>query len=388
MERKHQFIPSAFDRLEDRVVLSTYRGSSVVVSGLHPRQNVLNRHQTAVAAEVNQAFTSFQNDYDQARATYFASIVNQPSASTATTNAFTLYTTQRVSLLAQQLISSFLQYKPGTAQQHGQPSTLQALINHRIIGINGGPHRRLAGEFAADDHPTGRDVGTDRHALLAEPGQCHRGGPGRHPQRRGHPQKWGLRQHVRDLPDSEAIDNPPQHGGIFSSGTIPHSRVSPRTRLDIVGASLCADGAIPAMDFFWRSVKRVRETRRSQGSGSRRTLAAWVQQLERRELLTLTPIPASVNLTAGVLPSTPVAVGSFLDSDTTATISNFTASINWGDGHTTAGTILPTPTAGRFDIDGTNLCTPNTYPVAITVIDFQAGIRRRSTAPPSWPIRP
>jgi hypothetical protein len=36
----------------------------VVVSGLHPRQNLLNRHQTAVAAEVNQAFTSFQNDYD------------------------------------------------------------------------------------------------------------------------------------------------------------------------------------------------------------------------------------------------------------------------------------------------------------------------------------
>ena len=137
MERKRRFVPSAVDRLEDRVVLSTYRGSSVVVSGLHPRQNVLNRHQTAVAAEVNQAFTSFQNDYDQARATYFASIVNQSNPSTATTQAFTLYTQQRVSLLAQQLISSFLQYKPGTARQHGQPSTLQVLITHRIIGING-----------------------------------------------------------------------------------------------------------------------------------------------------------------------------------------------------------------------------------------------------------
>ncbi len=137
MERKRRFVPSVVDRLEDRVVLSTYRGSSVVVSGLHPRQNVLNRHQTAVAAEVNQAFASFQNDYDQARATYFASIVNQPNPSTATTQAFTLYTQQRVSLLAQQLISSFLQYKPGTAQQHGKPSTLQVLINHRIIGING-----------------------------------------------------------------------------------------------------------------------------------------------------------------------------------------------------------------------------------------------------------
>ncbi len=139
MERKHKFIPSAFDHLEDRVVLSTYRGSSVVVSGLHPRQNVLNRHQMTVVAEVNQAFSSFQNDYDQARATYFASIVNESTASTATANAFKFYTTQRVSLLAQQLISSFLQYKPSTARQHGQPSTLQVLINHRIIGINGEP---------------------------------------------------------------------------------------------------------------------------------------------------------------------------------------------------------------------------------------------------------
>ena len=193
MERKHKFIPSAFDHLEDRVVLSTYRGSSVVVSGLHPRQNVLNRHQMTVVAEVNQAFSSFQNDYDQARATYFASIANQSTASTAMTNAFKFYTTQRVSLLAQQLISSFLQYKPSTARQHGKPSTLQVLINHRIIGINGEPDRWLAGEFAADDHPAGRDVGTDRHALLAEPGQCHRGGPGRHAEWRGHPQKWGLR---------------------------------------------------------------------------------------------------------------------------------------------------------------------------------------------------
>ena len=140
MERKRRFVPSSVDRLEDRLVLSSYRGYSVVVSGLHPRQNVLNRHQQTIVAEVNQAFTSFQSDYDQARATYFASIANPSSVSAATTDAytaFTLYTTQRVNLLAQQLISSFLQYKPSTARQHGQPSTLQVLITHRIIGING-----------------------------------------------------------------------------------------------------------------------------------------------------------------------------------------------------------------------------------------------------------
>jgi hypothetical protein len=119
MKRRKGFIPSGFDHLEHRVVLSHYRGSSVVVSGLHPRQNVLNRHHMTVVAEVNQAFSTFQTDYDQARATYFASILNQPSTSTAATQAFTafkLYTQQRVSLLAQQLVSSFLQYEPATAR--------------------------------------------------------------------------------------------------------------------------------------------------------------------------------------------------------------------------------------------------------------------------------
>ncbi len=138
MKRNHQFSPSAFDHLEARVVMSHYRGYSVVVSGLHPNQNVLNRHQMNVVAEVNQAFTSFQNDYDQARGTYFASIANQASASAATTQAFTLYTQQRVSLLAQQLISGFMQYKPSTARPHGGKPSLEVLINHRIIGINGG----------------------------------------------------------------------------------------------------------------------------------------------------------------------------------------------------------------------------------------------------------
>ena len=125
------------------------------------------------------------------------------------------------------------------------------------------------------------------------------------------------------------------------------------------------------MDLFWRSVKRVRETRRSQGSGSRRTLAAWVQQLEKRELLTLTPIPASVNLIAGVLPSAPVAVGSFLDSDTTATISIFTSSINWGDGNVSPGTITQSSTnPSLFLVSGTNLyASQGTYTITISVND-------------------
>ena len=95
MKRNQGFVPSVLDRLESRIVLSkTTQGLSVVVSGLSPHLKAINREQQAFSAEINQAFSSFQSDYDQARATYFASIQNQTSPTAATTNAFTLYTTQ------------------------------------------------------------------------------------------------------------------------------------------------------------------------------------------------------------------------------------------------------------------------------------------------------
>jgi hypothetical protein len=138
MKRKRAYIPTALDRLEARVVLSkTTQGLSVVVSGLSPRLRVLNREQQAFSAEINQAFSSFQSDYDQARATYFASIQNQASPSAATTNAFTLYTSQRVSLLAQQLINILIQSPQGTAKAPGQPYALKTLISKQIIGPQG-----------------------------------------------------------------------------------------------------------------------------------------------------------------------------------------------------------------------------------------------------------
>ncbi len=66
MKRKHGFVPAAFDLLESRLVLSkTTQGLSVVVSGLSPHLKVLNRRQQAFSAEINQAFASFQSDYDQ-----------------------------------------------------------------------------------------------------------------------------------------------------------------------------------------------------------------------------------------------------------------------------------------------------------------------------------
>jgi len=96
MVRKHGFVPSALHSLEPRVVLSkTTQGLAVVVSGLSPHLKVLNRQQQAMSAEILQAFATFQSDYDQARATYFASIQSQTTVSAATSNAFTLYTSQR-----------------------------------------------------------------------------------------------------------------------------------------------------------------------------------------------------------------------------------------------------------------------------------------------------
>jgi hypothetical protein len=151
MRRRSGAFPPAVSELEDRVVpshSSPARGLSVVVSGLQPRQQVLNARQQPVIAEVNQSFDSFANDYSQARATYFASIQNVANPSTATTDAFRLYTQERVSLLAQQLIGSFLQSPQANARANGQQSTLKLLINSKIIGPqNQAPAGTLAKEL-------------------------------------------------------------------------------------------------------------------------------------------------------------------------------------------------------------------------------------------------
>ena len=167
MKRKqHAYILSAIDQLESRVVLSqTTQGLAVVVSGLSPHQRALNRKQQAFTAEINQAFSSFQSDYDQARATYFASIVNQPNPSTATTNAFSLYTTERVSLLAQQLINIFIQSPEGTSKGQRQPYALKQLISNKIIG----PHKdTLVKSLIATIPPAGTSAPTSSLYTLSQ----------------------------------------------------------------------------------------------------------------------------------------------------------------------------------------------------------------------------
>jgi hypothetical protein len=138
MERRRQYIPTGADQLEGRVVLSqTSLGLSTVVSGLGPHLQVLNRKHTALIAEVNQAFDSFRNDFDQARATYFASIQGTPSSNLAATAAFESYTQQRTLLLSQQIVSSFVQSPQGTAKASGQPPALKILIDSKVIGPKG-----------------------------------------------------------------------------------------------------------------------------------------------------------------------------------------------------------------------------------------------------------
>jgi hypothetical protein len=138
MRHIHRFMPSAADRLEGRVVLSqTTLGLSTVVSGLAPHLQVLNRKQTALVAEVNQAFDSFQNDFDQARATYFASIQTNPGSAGPAMTAFLDYTQQRTLLLAQQLVSGFVQTPQGTAKAPGQPYALKQLVESKVIGPKG-----------------------------------------------------------------------------------------------------------------------------------------------------------------------------------------------------------------------------------------------------------
>jgi hypothetical protein len=170
MKRKHAFIPTALDPLESRLVLSrTTEGLSVVVSGLSPHLKALNRKQQAMSAEIQQAFASFQSDYDQARATYFASIQNTTSPSAATTSAFTLYTTQRVALLGQELVNIFIQSPQGTAKAQKSPYALKSLVSTKIIGPQGQhPKGSLVDALLATIPPAGTSSPTSSLYTLTQ----------------------------------------------------------------------------------------------------------------------------------------------------------------------------------------------------------------------------
>jgi hypothetical protein len=87
----------------------------------------------------------------------------------------------------------------------------------------------------------------------------------------------------------------------------------------------------------------------------------------------LTPIGALITATAGVpLPNSTI-VGSFLDSHPADGPGDFQASIAWGDGHTSVGSVASVPgSPGLFTVSGTNLyTTPGTETISIRVQNNQ-----------------
>ena len=77
-------------------------------------------------------------------------------------------------------------------------------------------------------------------------------------------------------------------------------------------------------------------------------------------------IGATVNETEGL--SADITVATFLDLDPNVVATDFTATISWGDGTTTAGTIVDQ--SGTFDVDGTHIYKEEgKYTVGVTIKD-------------------
>ena len=81
---------------------------------------------------------------------------------------------------------------------------------------------------------------------------------------------------------------------------------------------------------------------------------------------TITASPHNFNFVAGT-PLTSQTVASFTDSNAAAVAGNFTATINWGDGTTSAGTITGGPT---FLVSGNHTyAVGGTFTVSVTISD-------------------
>jgi hypothetical protein len=66
-------------------------------------------------------------------------------------------------------------------------------------------------------------------------------------------------------------------------------------------------------------------------------------------------------------------VARFSDADPLAVATDFTATINWGDGHLTNGQIT-SDGSGGFSVSGTNTyATPGQFPVSVDIFDFGGG---------------
>src|SRR5204862_1633105 len=72
-------------------------------------------------------------------------------------------------------------------------------------------------------------------------------------------------------------------------------------------------------------------------------------------------------------------VASFTDANLVGVASDFTATITWGDGHTSAGTVTATG-PGRFQVVGSNTyAEEGSYPVRVTITDVGGSAASTST---------
>jgi hypothetical protein len=85
----------------------------------------------------------------------------------------------------------------------------------------------------------------------------------------------------------------------------------------------------------------------------------------------ITPSPHNFTFVAGT-PLTNQTVASFIDSNAAAVAGNFTATINWGDATTSAGTITGGPT---FVVSGNHTyAAGGTFNVTVTISDVAPGL--------------
>jgi hypothetical protein len=95
---------------------------------------------------------------------------------------------------------------------------------------------------------------------------------------------------------------------------------------------------------------------------------SYVQDLEVNHAPVITPA-GSISATTNV-PLTGVTVATFTDSDTIENAGDYVATINWGDGSTSPGTIVATAVPGTYDITGSHTYTgAGPYAVAVTLTD-------------------
>lgn len=134
MRNDRRFRPGSPDSLERREVLASLAvpGASAILSGAGAARAAGKARPLPLKDLADQAFDSFARDFTQARSAYLSGLGvgnNDPAASL---KAFKSYVQNRLSLLAQQLISNGA---PAGSKSHRSGGTLPGLVSRRIDGM-------------------------------------------------------------------------------------------------------------------------------------------------------------------------------------------------------------------------------------------------------------